>query len=164
MGAATGSWGGFGRQAPLGWAWIAMASTALAAPQVVIKKDHSGHFRVAGAVNDARAYFLVDTGATNTTVTPAVARQAGLTRQPCRWVQALTANGVTEGCQYWGKIAIGPIVVSGEINVLPRVSENLLGMNVLRGLHITQSGLYLTMTQGNPTPSSISITPAKGAR
>lgn len=135
------------------------AMTSNAAPGVTLQKDQTGHFRTMGAVNGFPIYFLLDTGASITSVTPTVAAQSGLTRQRCVPVTVSTANGITSGCAYTGKIEFGEISVQGTIHSLPSLSANLLGMNALAGLVIQQDGNHMTISKGHPIPSSISITP-----
>lgn len=130
---------------------------ANAATVVTIRKDPTGHFRLAGYINGVSTYFLIDTGATTTSVPVAIANQAGLARQGCKPVSTSTANGITHGCKYQGRIAFGGIAVDGDILSLPNLSTSLLGMNVLRGLTVNQSGDFLTLTKGSPAPSSITI-------
>lgn len=132
---------------------------AHASAQATVRKDSSGHYRLMGKVDGYPTHFLIDTGATFTSVPPTVAAQAGLSRKACRPVVVNTANGMARGCAYNGQIEFGRISLRGEIHVLPNLSSSVLGMNALKGLSMQQAGEFLTLTQGDPTPSSISITP-----
>ena len=143
------------------FAAFAISLIANADSEITIRKDQTGHFRVMGAINGVPTYFLVDTGATITSVPLNVANQSGLTRQHCRPIASNTANGISRGCSYKGQLSLGPINVECEIQVLPNLTMSLLGMNALNGLNIHQSDQLLTLTKGDPIPSSISITPSR---
>ena len=94
-----------------------------------------GHFWVQGEINGHRARFLVDSGASVTTVSQPTATAAGL--QPgVRFDMVETANGVVEMKKARADtLAIGSIRRSDMgVNINPRDGTNVLGMNFLRSL------------------------------
>lgn len=106
--------------------------------ELVIAAEESGAFVVVGAVNGARVRFVVDTGATETVLSPADARRIGLDLAALRFDQAAeTANGVGYGADYRAeRLSVGPIVfedVGVVVNQAP-LSASLLGMSFLRRL------------------------------
>ena len=70
-------------------------SRVLASGDLVIPRHRDSHFYVDGSVNGHPVRFLVDTGASQVTVTEALARQAGL--QGGEPVTFRTANGTLPG-------------------------------------------------------------------
>jgi aspartyl protease family protein len=103
-----------------------------------IKKDDSGHFRVKALVNGSAVDFLIDTGATVTTLNPRDAGNANVDIDTTGFpVVSQTANGLATGRRARiAKLAIGPITRE---NFSAEVAEglgdmNLLGMNFLSSL------------------------------
>ncbi|UUR08671.1 retropepsin-like aspartic protease family protein [Sphingomonas glaciei] len=102
---------------------------------VRIAKRDDGHFWVDGKVNDREARFLVDSGATTTTISADLATAAGL-EPGMRGNVVSTANGsvfmprVTAGL-----VEIGPIRrVDKSVNINPNDGVNVLGMDFLSSL------------------------------
>jgi len=82
---------------------------------------------------------MVDTGASVTSISSDLARQAGI--RNCKEVQFQTANGTATGC-----IALVPRMTLGNfqlqnitVAVMPNMETNLLGANVLRNFQVSQS-------------------------
>ena len=114
---------------------------------VTLRRNPQGHYLVSGFINDARANFLLDTGATDVVMSEALAEQAGLERgYPTR---AMTANGeVTVYSAVINSVQIGNITlnnVSSSINPAMQGSTVLLGMSALRHIEFTQRGDSLTL-------------------
>jgi aspartyl protease family protein len=100
-----------------------------------ITKRDDGHFWVDGKVNGRPARFLVDSGATTTTVSASLAEAAGL-EPGMRGNVVSTANGnvfmprVTAGL-----VEIGPIRRTDKsVNINPGDGINVLGMDFLSSL------------------------------
>ena len=117
--------------------------------EIRIPRSHDGHFYIAGSINNQPVEFLVDTGATTTAVSVALAKKIGLSSgHP---VTVRTANGVTQGERSSDNtIALGGIVVH-RVSVIVLANLDgyaLLGQNVLRHLQITQTpdGMILRAT------------------
>jgi aspartyl protease family protein len=97
-----------------------------------------GHFWVQGRIGRARARFLVDTGATITTLSEATAREAGLDEDPdAPPIMLTTANGMTRAMRTTiPEMRIGTVLVRrlGAV-VAPGIGDtNVLGMNFLSKL------------------------------
>jgi aspartyl protease family protein len=104
-----------------------------------IKKDDSGHFQVRASVNGVEVNFLVDTGATVTTLNPRDADNAKVDVDAGGFpVVAQTANGLATAQR--GRIAtlaIGPISRQDfPVHIAEGLGDgNLLGMNFLSTLN-----------------------------
>jgi clan AA aspartic protease (TIGR02281 family) len=105
-----------------------------------VKRAANGHFYLPGTIENMPVTFMVDTGATVTSISSTLARQAGI--RNCKEMQFQTANGAASGC-----IALVPHMTLGnfELNnitvaVMPNMEINLLGSNVLRNFQISQNG------------------------
>lgn len=110
--------------------------SATADAQVLrIPAAEDGHFYVDGQINGTNVRFLVDSGATVTTVSTGTARSAGVALSLRRAV-VQTANGaaqVTQGSA--DLLQVGPIKRTDfPVDVSDRDDLNLLGMNFLRSL------------------------------
>jgi aspartyl protease family protein len=97
-----------------------------------------GHFWVRASINGTPANFLIDTGATLSAVSPAVAKAAGLSpRRGGIPVQINTANGaVTAQIASADRIAFGNIAAEGiDVVIAPGLGDtNIIGMNLLSRL------------------------------
>lgn len=100
-----------------------------------IAKRDDGHFWVDGKVNGLEARFLIDSGATTTTVSADLAAAAGLERG-MRGNVVSTANGdVFMPLVTAGLIEIGPIRRADKsVNINPNDGVNVLGMDFLSDL------------------------------
>lgn len=110
-----------------------------------------GHYWVRATINGQRANFLIDTGATVSAVSPAIAEAAGL--EPRRGgipVQIKTANGaVAAQIASAERIAFGNIAAEGiDVIIAPGLGEtNIIGMNLLSrldGWRVEKGTLILT--------------------
>ena len=103
-----------------------------------VSMNRDGHFWVRAQVNGVTRRFLVDTGATLTTLSPDSADAAGL--RPQRWGQKVvlnTANGSTTGAlASIDRLQVGNVVARHiDAVVAPGLGEtNVLGMNFLSRL------------------------------
>jgi aspartyl protease family protein len=103
--------------------------------EVRVPVADDGHFWVDATVNGQPVRFLVDSGASITTVSHETARAAGI-RTDGRTAYIDTANGPAQVRQsYAGKLAVGPIERAdfpADVNSGDRT--NVLGMNFLSSL------------------------------
>ena len=105
--------------------------------EVRIRRSEDGHFYADAAVNGKKVQFLVDSGATVTTVSGETARRVGLEARGISPVIVETANGMAEAWRSRaetlriGEIERGdfPVHIAGE-----RAGMDLLGMNFLSSL------------------------------
>lgn len=102
---------------------------------VRITKRDDGHFWVDGKVNGREARFLVDSGATTTTISAGVAQAAGL-EAGMRGNVVSTANGTVFMPRVTaGLVEIGPIRrTDTSVNINPNDGVNVLGMDFLSSL------------------------------
>ncbi|MBU0687924.1 MAG: retroviral-like aspartic protease family protein [Gammaproteobacteria bacterium] len=105
---------------------------------MAVKRHSNGHFYLPGSIAGVPVTFMLDTGASVTSITSAIAREAGV--HNCKEIQFQTANGNTTGC-----IALLPQMTLGNftlknitVAVMPNMETNLLGANVLRNFHVGQ--------------------------
>jgi aspartyl protease family protein len=100
-----------------------------------IPMREDGHFWIRGSVNGVAVDFLIDSGASITTVEQSVAEAAGL-ETGLRVNQVETANGlVTMKHSEAGSLEIGPIERADfPVLIAPQEGLNVLGMNFLSSL------------------------------
>jgi aspartyl protease family protein len=117
--------------------------------EVVLKRNRHGQYIFDGEINRRKVSFLVDTGATMTTVPGEIQRSLGLTAGPA--IQVATASGTaTAYMTRLDQLAIGGIemfdvpaaIISGM-----GVDKALLGMNVLKHFELVQRGDELIIRQ-----------------
>ena len=103
-----------------------------------IKKSDDGHFWVRASVNGKSMHFLIDSGATVTTMTPQDASAAGLEPEGAFPVMVETANGTVEAQRTKiDSLTVGPIVqkdAPAQIGGAAMGDTNLLGMSFLSSL------------------------------
>ncbi|HEX9835712.1 MAG TPA: TIGR02281 family clan AA aspartic protease [Alphaproteobacteria bacterium] len=122
---------------------------------VSFRTSGDGHHHVAAEIDGARVRMLVDTGASDVTLTQADARRIGFDTTRLVFTQRyMTANGMVRGAPVvLREVKIGPIVVR---NVRASVSEgalasSLLGLSYLNRLEgYAVSGGTLTLTGRGP--------------
>lgn len=108
---------------------------------IEIRRGPDGHYHWPARLNGRNVDFLVDTGATTTAISTALARELGL--EAIGSVQSSTAGGVVRG-----EVARADLVLDGGVRVerlplvvLPALGDNpLLGMDVLGKLRWQQQG------------------------
>jgi aspartyl protease family protein len=114
-----------------------------------IQRGADGHYHWPGRVNGREVDFLVDTGATGTTLPAALARELSL--PVVGRIESNTAGGVVQG-----SVVTADLVLEGGVRadrlrmaVLPNLSAPLLGMDVLGKLRWQQSqGVLRVELQG----------------
>ena len=114
-----------------------------------IPMAEDGHFWVRGSVNGESVRFLVDSGASVTTLSADVARDAGVAATN-RQVMVNTANGrVIMSRAYVDRLEVGSIERSEfPIDINPQDDTNILGMNFLSSLsswRVERSDLVLQL-------------------
>ncbi len=127
--------------------FVKTASPEISAPAPTFNGDGSmevprqanGHFYLPGTIDTIPVTFMVDTGASVTSISSDLARQAGI--RNCKAVQFQTANGTANGC-----IALVPRMTLGSftmenitVAVMDNLETNLLGANVLRNFQVSQN-------------------------
>ncbi len=127
--------------------FVQTASPEVTVPQPTYSGDGSmevprhanGHFYLPGTVANVPVTFMVDTGASVTSISSDIARQAGI--HNCKEVQFQTANGQATGClALVPRMTLGNFVLENiTVAVMPNMETNLLGANVLRNFQVSQS-------------------------
>lgn len=106
---------------------------------VDLTQRRDGHYYAAGYVNGIPTVFMVDTGASLTTLSEEIAAKSGI--GSCATRTFSTANGPAQGCvAKVSKIQIGGFVLRDfEVAVMPNLpTDALLGMNIVRMLRLEQ--------------------------
>jgi iron donor protein CyaY len=104
-----------------------------------VRRQANGHFYLPGTIENVPVTFMVDTGASVTSISSDIARQAGI--RNCKEVQFQTANGEATGCiALVSRMTLGNFVLENiTVAVMPNMETNLLGANVLRNFQLSQS-------------------------
>ena len=112
-----------------------------------LQQAQDGHYYLQGSVNGRAVDFLVDTGASYTTLKQDIAVAGGI--QDCRATQSKTANGIVDVCiGIIPEIRIGAYIVQNAVVVAnPKTEANLLGMNVLGQFRIRTENGVMTLTR-----------------
>jgi aspartyl protease family protein len=110
----------------------------LARHELAVPQDDQGAFIVYGEIDGQRVRFMVDTGATDTVLSPADARRLGVDVDHLRYgYVAETANGKGYGAAFTAKrLQVGPIGFDDfpmTVNRAP-MSSSLLGLSFLNRL------------------------------
>jgi len=105
---------------------------------VSITAREDGHFYIEAKVNGQPVEFLIDTGATDVTLSTADAKRIGLNPEALKYTRSYrTANGVTGGAPITLKrLAIGPFTLdnfAASVNQ-GQLDNSLLGMSALNAL------------------------------
>ena len=112
-----------------------------------IPMGEDGHFWVQGSINGNSTRFLIDSGASVTTVSRDTAQSAGVPLDGRRWVVE-TANGAVPIIQSTAdRLQVGSVSRSDfPIDINERDQTNVLGMNFLSSLSSWRvEGSYLIM-------------------
>lgn len=107
---------------------------------VEIRRGADGHYHWPGRINGREVDFLVDTGATGTAISAALARELRL--ESLGEVRSNTAGGVVSGQLVRADVVLlgGVSAQALRIVALPGLGEHpLLGMDVLSRLRLQQS-------------------------
>ncbi len=114
---------------------------------VELLRNRQGHYVTGGFINEARAVFLLDTGATDVVLPEELARSAGLERGTP--IRASTANGdLVVYAATIAELQIGDILLTDvRASINPAMTGNtvLLGMSALRHVEFTQRGDQLAL-------------------
>jgi aspartyl protease family protein len=111
--------------------------------ELVIPQDADGGYELVAQVNGQRVRFAVDTGATETVLSPDDARRIGVPMDRLQYVEeAESANGLSRGAPFVAdRFEVGPIAFTDfkmTVNRAP-LSTSLLGMSFLRRLQSFQA-------------------------
>ena len=107
---------------------------------IEIERSYDGHYYWSGSVNGVPVTFLIDTGASITTIPESVVHEAGLPLGAS--IQLQTANGVRNSHLVKGDLCLdGGICINPLSMTIAHASEDtgLLGMNVISKMTWTQS-------------------------
>jgi aspartyl protease family protein len=116
---------------------------------IEIRRGPDGHYHWPGSINGLQVDFLIDTGATGTAISQAMARKLKL--ETVGRVQSDTAGGVVTGDLVRADLALqgGVRIERLAIAALAGLSDRpLLGMDVLGKLHWQQRDGVLTIDTG----------------
>ncbi|WP_445371230.1 retropepsin-like aspartic protease family protein [Methylomonas sp. HW2-6] len=115
---------------------------------VRIKADSQGHFRGTLLINNVPMPFMIDTGATKTSIPEKYARAAGLPVGGA--VQAETAGGrVTDYQTRIASLKLGSLELRNlDAHINRYLDEVLVGMNTLKYFRIEQKGDSLVLVTG----------------
>ena len=110
--------------------------------EIMLQRNRQGHYLFNGEINGETATFMVDTGATTTSIPSHLSDKFQLNRGRSFRVQ--TANGAsTAYSTRVDKLKLGDIEfyhTSASLNPGLKGDEILLGMNILKNLEIIQRG------------------------
>ncbi len=109
---------------------------------VILQRNHFGHYVVTGEINGYKVEFMLDTGATDVAIGGLLAQELGLKKGQPRIYH--TANGQVQGyLTQLDTVRIGNILIKevrGSINPGLQGKQVLLGMSFLKHLEFTQRG------------------------
>ncbi len=117
------------------------------ATEVILQRNHFGHYVASGEINGHEVEFMLDTGASDVAIGALLAQELGLKKGRPRLYQ--TANGKVEGYRtLLDTVRIGSILVN-EVrgSIIPGLEgrQVLLGMSFLKHLEFTQRGETLIL-------------------
>lgn len=130
---------------------LGLPEQTVAGGETRIPLSPDGHYWVRARINGTPANFLIDTGATISAISPALAQRAGL--EPRRGgipVHINTANGtVTAQIASADTIAFGNVAATGiDVVIAPGLGQtNIIGMNLLsrlEGWRVEKGTMVLT--------------------
>lgn len=116
-----------------------VGKVAVIGRETVVPLDPSGHYWIKAGLDRTEVEFLVDTGATYTTISPQTARAAGITADPGQMPITLsTANGpITARFGVAQELSFGSVTVRDlPVVIGPETGDdtNVIGMNLLSKL------------------------------
>jgi aspartyl protease family protein len=110
-----------------------------------------GHFVITGAINGAAVRFLVDTGATQVSLSTSEAKRLGINYSAGQITFASTANGVVQTYKVkLGEVRVGDIVlnnVDGLVHAGDSLPIVLLGMSFLNRMEMKRDGDKMVLTK-----------------
>ncbi|MDH5190320.1 MAG: TIGR02281 family clan AA aspartic protease [Gammaproteobacteria bacterium] len=117
--------------------------------EIVLERNHYGHYVATARINQHDVEVMVDTGATTVSIPEKLAQQLGLKRGPA--IQVETANGrITAYVTRLDEVQLGTIKLTNvPANINPYSQDILLGMSFLKQLEFSQRGKQLTLRQYN---------------
>ena len=110
--------------------------------EIVLQRNRSGHYLFNGRINDREVTFLVDTGATMTSIPAHQATRLGLEKGHAFAVQTANGRSTAYGTRV-DSLLLGDIEftdVRASLNPGLRGNEALLGMNILKKMELIQRG------------------------
>jgi aspartyl protease family protein len=112
---------------------------------VALTRDRQGHFRGTVLVNNVKMPFMIDTGATKTSIPRNMAIKAGLPFG--RIVQTQTANGKNLSHETrLDELKLGNVTIKNiKANINDHLDEVLIGMNTLEYFKMIQNNNTLTL-------------------
>ena len=118
---------------------------------LVLKQNSKAHYLAYGEINGYRVTFLLDTGATNVTISEGIAQQLNLTKQGSALVS--TANGnIQVHKTLLDTLKLGNITSTNVVAYINPYNEGdivLLGMSFLKHLSLVQKNNTLTLSTDN---------------
>lgn len=110
--------------------------------EIELQRNRNGHYILDGEINHQKVTFLIDTGATTTSIPESISKRLGLRKGLPISVE--TANGTSTAYRTrLDSLSIGLIEfndVLASINPSYESHEILLGMNILKNLELIQRG------------------------
>ncbi len=120
--------------------------------EIILQRKNNGHYIFNGYVNNVKVKFMVDTGATVTSIPLHLKDKLGLT--PKRSYTVQTANGLTQAYSTTiHSLKLGDITlnnVNASLVSGMKGQEALLGMNVLKNFELIQKGKQLIIRHYQP--------------
>ncbi len=112
---------------------------------VALTRDRQGHFRGTVLINNVKMPFMIDTGATRTSIPRNMAIKAGLTFG--RIVQTNTANGKNLSHEtHINELKLGNVTIKNiKATINDHLDEVLIGMNTLKYFKMIQDNNTLTL-------------------
>jgi len=131
---------------------------------LIIKADRQGHFRGTVLINNVAMPFLIDTGATTTTIPEKLAYAAQLPFGA--QINSNTAGGkVIDRLTQINSLKIGNAVIQNlHAAINQHLDEVLIGMNTLKYFNMTQSGNTMTLVANGASPEQIAQAPSKSSQ
>lgn len=131
---------------------------------LIIKADRQGHFRGTVLINHIPMPFLIDTGATLTSIPANLAYAANL--PVGAQLNAHTAGGqVVDRLTQISSLKIGNAEIQNlDAAINQHLEEVLIGMNTLKYFNMTQSGNTMTLVANGSSPEQIAHPPADSSR
>jgi aspartyl protease family protein len=120
--------------------------------EVVLQRNHYGHYITSGLINNHAVTFMLDTGASDVSIPANLAKIIGL--KPGRKMYYQTANGrIAVFATRIDRISIGNIELTNiKASINPHGDDIgvLLGMSFLKKVEFSQRGNTLTLRQHAP--------------